>query len=150
MNVLQMIFGLYSSSGAHCCPWCIVHKNVRGDTTKPWDFYHTSDQKRTIKNICERTDYCVKNPPLLNIEPDHTIPHELHLLLRVSNILLRNLIDDALEQDCMAKVHKKEANHFDNLCNKIRECSVNFSVWKQKGNGGLDWSSLIGSELNFC
>ena len=47
----------------------------------------------------------------------------------------------------MAKVHKKEANHLDNLCNKIRECGVIFSVWKQKGNGELDLSSLTGSEL---
>ena len=40
----------------------------------------------------------------------------------LSNILFRNLIDDALEQDCMAKVLKKETKHINNLCNKIREC----------------------------
>ena len=49
MKFLQMILGLWSSSGAHCCPWCIVHKDARGDTTKPWDFYHMSDQERTLK-----------------------------------------------------------------------------------------------------
>ena len=147
MKFLQMMLGLCSSSGAHCCPWCIIHKDARGDTSKPWDYYHLSEQQRSIQNIRDRTDFGVKNQPLLNIEPEYIVPDELHLLLRVSNILLRNLIDDCLEQDCMAKVHKKEQNHLDNLCDKIRECGVNFSVWKQKGNGELDWSSLTGNEM---
>ena len=33
-----------------------------------------------------------KNPPLLKVEPDHIIPNELHLLLRVTDVLLRNII----------------------------------------------------------
>lgn len=35
----------------------------------------------------------VQNIPILNIEPDHVIPDELHLMLRVGDILIRNLIN---------------------------------------------------------
>jgi hypothetical protein len=37
------------------------------------------------------------NPPLLNIDLDHVVMDELHLLLRVMDILIKNLIMDAVE-----------------------------------------------------
>ena len=44
-------------------------------------------------------NYCCCHEPLLNIPPDHIILDELHLMLRVTDILLENLIEDATQWD---------------------------------------------------
>jgi len=46
----------------------------------------------------------VKNKPLLCIEPEQFLPDELYLLMRIGDILLRNLIDDAKDRDDEAEV----------------------------------------------
>ena len=33
-----------------------------------------------------------QHPPLMKIDPDHVILDELHLLLRVTDVLIRNLV----------------------------------------------------------
>ena len=37
--------------------------------------------------------------PLFNIAFDHVIPDELHLILRITDVMLTNLLDDAMERD---------------------------------------------------
>ena len=39
------------------------------------------------------------NVPLLDVELDHVIPDELHLMLRVLDVLIQGLIDTALAYD---------------------------------------------------
>ena len=39
------------------------------------------------------------NMPLLDLELDHVIPDELHLLLRVMDVLIQGLIDTVLAYD---------------------------------------------------
>ncbi|KAL5516106.1 hypothetical protein EMCRGX_G001377 [Ephydatia muelleri] len=51
---------------------------------------------------------CVKYPPLLPIELDHVVPDELHLLLRVIDVLLKNIINQAVESDI--KVSRKQTD----------------------------------------
>jgi hypothetical protein len=53
---------------------------------KPFDFYHTGSMARTNKNITNDSKshaFDVKKEPLVKIEPDHVVPDELHLLLRI-------------------------------------------------------------------
>lgn len=69
---------------------------------------YTNDQARTISDICifvtepVHRSFGVKHNPLLNIELDHVVPDELHLLLSVTDELERNLIRQVLEQDIKA------------------------------------------------
>jgi ribosomal protein S6 len=66
--------------------------------TKPLDFYHTPGMQRTSHNLKEdvvKNDFGVRAQPLVSIEPEHIIIDELHLLLRICDKLLRNLIVDA-------------------------------------------------------
>ena len=42
----------------------------------------------------------VQNPPMLNyVEPDHVVVDELHLLLRVADVLLTNLVFEMVMED---------------------------------------------------
>ena len=89
----------------------------------------------------------VKNPPLLNIELDHVLLDELHLLLRITDVLLRNII-------MMVKFDRNgpSTNHLQSLVKAVRECGISFSVWENKENaasgkvGGYDWTSLMGRD----
>jgi hypothetical protein len=44
-------------------------------------------------------NFCCQYQPLLNIELDHVVPDEIHLLLRVTDILTENLIQECLDLD---------------------------------------------------
>lgn len=51
--------------------------------------------------------FCCEHQPLLNIETNHVILDELHLLLRVVDVLLNNLLEEVLEWDKTEDVKKK-------------------------------------------
>lgn len=153
MKFMQICLGLGSSTGEYACPWCKVHKKDRGDMSKPWDFYHLTGNVRTINeikdiyNCAQKTSYGVKHLPLLSIEPVNVIPDELHLFMRIFDVLIRNLIDDVIDKDDKAKVRKEQGGYLDSLVKSIRDCGVTFSVWSSKGRGDLDWTSLTGNEM---
>ena len=79
---------------------------------------------------------------LTNCEPDHVVPDELHLLLRNSDKLLTNLIDDAKSVDDKNEVlhvvlppnrrdHRRYNNRGLGLC-----CSMPLSTISQLYRGG--------------
>ena len=62
--------------------------------SKPKDFYCSGDMARTIQQIQE---YSLKSsgekfgcihPPLIKLQPCNIVPDELHLLLRMTGIVL--------------------------------------------------------------
>ena len=65
----------------------------------------TQDEKRTIKEIKEtiksgtKLNYGCINMPLISLELDHVIPDELHMLLRITDVLIQNLINAATSND---------------------------------------------------
>ncbi|CAG2186019.1 AACS [Mytilus edulis] len=110
--------------------------------TKPWDFYHGNNMNRTAQNLEEdvvRNHYGVRAQPLIMIEPEHIIIDELHLLLRICDKLLSNLIKDTKTLDDKNVIHGEKTDFLHQLVVKIRECGVSFSVWTKKGTqGGTD------------
>jgi hypothetical protein len=60
-----------------------------------WKRQNNNLMARTNKNITNDSKshaFDVKKEPLVKIEPDHVVPDELHLLLRICDKLLTNLI----------------------------------------------------------
>jgi hypothetical protein len=51
------------------------------------------------KYASDKNQFCCKHMPLLNVPLCNIVLDELHLLLRVTDILLSNLIEDAMELD---------------------------------------------------
>lgn len=85
----------------------------------------------------------------------------LHLFLRVSDILIQNIISSAVTQDC--HVIKSTETSLLLLVDKIRSCGITFNVrkilkilnisisceqvWKQKEKKDCyDWTSLRGTD----
>lgn len=54
---------------------------------------------RTQSSSNTKESYGVKYQPLLPAELDHVVPDELHLLLRIIDVLLENIINQATESD---------------------------------------------------
>ena len=83
---------------------------------------------------------------------------EVHLLLRIADVLMNNLIEDAIERDdkesvLMAKRREKleRGKHLRKLAETINSCGVTFNVWEKKnadgkGSGTVDWTSLMEDE----
>ena len=70
-----------------------------------------------------------KHPPLLQLEPSKYVLDELHLLLRVSDVLVRNLIHfaDHLDQQngfCGGRTR----HHIPNLEKLVQSCGVPFKI----------------------
>ncbi|CAG2252094.1 unnamed protein product [Mytilus edulis] len=153
MKFIQICLGLVSSTGQYACHWCKVHKQDRGDVSKPWNFYHLNENVRTTSEIKEiymgtlKPNYGVKHLPFMTIEPVHTIPDELHLFMRIFDFLMRNLIDDVIEKDDKAKLKGENGGYLDSLVKSIRDCGVTLSLWTSQGRGDLEWTSLTGTEM---
>jgi len=73
--------------------------------------------------------------PLLNLELDHVIPDELHLMLRVMDVLIQGLIDTMLAHrlSCSCSSYKAlDRPMLNNLVMSIRKCGVYFCLHEQE------------------
>lgn len=68
------------------CAWYKVHKDNRWDMNHEKDYCNKPPLKRTLRELKglsnkSKENFCFEHEPLLNIEFDHVILDELHLLL---------------------------------------------------------------------
>ena len=148
MKFVQLCLGLNGSTANYACPWCHVHKNDRPDLDKPLDFYNSPEMARTAENLRQNAKlnkFGCRHPPLVNIDPQNVVPDELHLFLRISDVLLKNLIDDCKQLDSKLEVLGQKPHHVQDLVDKIRDCGVPFNVWADKQSGEMQWTSLSGN-----
>ncbi len=68
------------------------------------------------------------SPPLLNIDVDHMVLDELHLMLRVSDVLLRNLIWAMIYRDMEEQHSQRPPQFLEEVIKKIRSCGISFRV----------------------
>ena len=62
--------------------------------------YNSPNLRHTLKEMNELAgkktkNFCCVNTPLINIELDHVILDELHLLLRIMDVLIKNLVTES-------------------------------------------------------
>ena len=87
--------------------------------------------QRTSQNLKEdvvKNDFGVYAQPLISIEPEHILIDELHLLLRIWDKLLRNLILDTKTLDDKNAVHGEKSDFLGQLTEKIKGCGVSFYI----------------------
>lgn len=77
-------------------------------------YYNSHPLKRTMDEIKEmaskagnKEKYSCENTPLINIDLDHVILHELHLLLRIMDVLIGNLVKEMCQWDKKDNFKKK-------------------------------------------
>ena len=148
MNFIQLSLGFIGSSAIYACPWYHVSKDERTYLSKDADYYDSPSMKRTagtLKHNVEKKKFGSKEVPLVSISPDKIIPYELHLLLRVSDVLLQNIIDDCRQMDALATAQKKSADHLDRLVRALNEIGIHFQIWND-GSGLQQYTSLSGND----
>ena len=153
---LLMAMGMKGPTSHYACLWCKVHKLQRWDTTKDLEFYNMGDMKRTlidIKNSRAKKQFSCCSQTLFNIEPDHVILDELHLMLRITDRLMENLIKEVMERDSdFSKTSQQPKGvYLDTLLKTINSLGISFSIWEKQnvdgnGSGAYDWTSLVGSD----
>ena len=135
-------------------------KKDRWKIEEHFSYYNRLPLSRLLKEICEmctksKDNYCCDRRPILNIELDHIVVDERHLMLRVTDILTENLITECLDWDKEDDLDRKRGDtqgmHLTRLVQSIRSCGVSFDVWEQhnadgKASGKHDWSSLLGAD----
>lgn len=126
--------------------------------SKQGDFYSKPPMAFTLADVKKHatlTEFCCINQPLLNIPLHRIVLNELHLLLRITDVLVCNLIEDAMEWDDQEDFLKKRGEpkgcHLRHLTQVINSCGITFSVWEKKDGDGkrmgkMDWMSLMGDE----
>ena len=89
------------------------------------------------------------NEPLLYIPLDNVVPDELHLLLRITDVLTKNLINAAMTYDSKNSHTIKDVMKrpmIKSLLKAIRSCGVSFNIYINKKEGGFEFSSLVGND----
>lgn len=121
---------------------------------------YTEKKARTLQKMqklsaqsyssCARHLGCVL-PPLINIPLDCVVLDELHLLLRIMDVLIRNLVLYADSEDHRQKAHRGvEGVQLKKLEQTIRSCGVCFQIWQNREPtgkpipGSFDWTPLSG------
>ncbi|KAL5499398.1 hypothetical protein EMCRGX_G011537 [Ephydatia muelleri] len=140
MKFMLTMLGLNAANSIYACPKCIVHRDCRWDVSKPESYYSTT-MARTLVTLRRafashgRTAAVHQgsvNRPLTAIPVDHMMIDELHLFLRIFDVMLRNLI-------------KMSEPHTQQLVAYIRSCGVSFNIWESESSDGkVEWTSLTG------
>ena len=114
--------------------------------------------KRTLQTIdssLQKQSLSVKKKPLIRVEPDNVVVDELHLLLRILDRLLKNIVDLMLDQDKKTNFRKtassSENHNIRKLEHSILDLGVTFRVWEKmngdgSGSGLHDFTSLNGDD----
>lgn len=150
-----MSMGLNAANAIYACLWCTIHRDkrlvlqyklafnpnslhdihcVRCDTSISLE--ECEKDQRTLADIKKK---CTKStvdarlgcihPPLFEIELDHVVIDELHLLLRVTDKLISALILRMAHLDHSSRIHQgTQSSHMRQLVSAIKSCGVSFQV----------------------
>lgn len=111
---------------------------------------------RKLSDLKGDGKFCCDKVPLLQIALDHIIPDELHLMLRVTDVMIEALIHTVVafdihqhyEAGCRRNVlNVLEGSMLTKLKTVMNSCGIPFRIWKEKNtNGALNWTSLMGPD----
>jgi hypothetical protein len=137
-----------------------LYHTCRYDMSLPADYYTKGSMKRTLstlracsalpssKPVSKRLGS--QHPPVLKIEPDNIVIDELHLLLRIGDVLIRNLVFELVQTG--RRGSNMISAHLTSLSSCARECGVTFRAWEcrdpyGKPSGKYDFTSLMGADM---
>ena len=128
----------------------------------PLECYTSSNMKRTLASLKKCASLPKSRPasqrlgvqhrPILSLEPESVLIDELHLLLRVGDVLIRNLVWEIVDANGRSTHTTTPTTPFTSLVSAIQQCGVCFRVWERrdadgKPSGKYDWTSLMGEDM---
>ena len=126
----------------------------------PADHYTKGSMKRTLSTLRGCAALSSSSPaskrlgsqqsPVLSIEPDRIVIDELHLLLRIGDVLIRNLVFELVQTG--RRGTNTISTLLTSLSSRVRQCGVTFRVWEcrdpyGKPSGKYDFTSLMGEDM---
>ena len=101
--ILMMLL-LKGATSNYACAWCKLHKDERWKVDQHYSHFNQPEMSRSLEEMHamstkSKDNYCCQHPPLFNIDLNHVVPDELHLLLRVTDILTENLVLECIDWD---------------------------------------------------
>ena len=145
----QRVLGLKDSTAEQACPHCLVRSEDRHDMTKPDNFYDTGDMTRSMdKMLHDDLQPGQKQRPLLHVPIDQMVVDELHLLLRITDVLERNVVLEMVEWDKLeGTTSLSKGQHLKAFLDAIKELGISFSVWESRKTGKeVEFTSLMGPD----
>ena len=109
---LVIVTGIDSARSEFACIWCKCGKDERHDMSKCWSITDPSHGARSIdENItlsqARKKSYNVSHAPLFpSIPLSSVVIDNLHMFLRVSDVLIMRLIDELKRQDAIDSARK--------------------------------------------
>lgn len=95
---LLLMMGMKGATSIACL-WCKIAKDLRWRMGSTLDHYNSSPLRRTLEEMTKMSQkkgtqdkYSCEHEPLLKIELGHVVLDELHLLLRITDVLINNLV----------------------------------------------------------
>jgi len=155
IQFLLLTMGMNNATSTYSCLWCTVRSSERWDMSVEESVY-TEKKTRSLSHFANKP--CQKHlgsihPPLLNIELTMVVVEWLHLLLWVTDVLIRNLISLAASRDHEEQQRWGEcSNHIRQLEQAVQSCKVTFTIWQHVDGDGrpqpgkYDCTSLNGTE----
>ena len=79
--------------------------------------------------------------PLIDIEPKNCVPDELHLFLKITDIIFNSLFEELVKLDHKSKVHKTD--HVQRAVRNVRRLEISINVWMSEGTPGKHSRSAL-------
>lgn len=151
MKMLNLLMGMKSCGADQSCIWCHIKSSERHTIPTHIEQYNTLPLCRNIQNMLhgKKGQSGMKNKPLLLFPVKKVIPDILHMLLRITDVLERNIIDEALEMDQKAKLSKSNQHHLSDIKRAFQSAGVPFEVWTSsdsRTSRDYAWTSLTGTQ----
>lgn len=158
---MLMVLGLNAANAHYSCLWCEIHQQDRWDTSIDAGKYNGDNLRnlstmkhqasmrpsRRSKVTVDSKKGCI-NPPLLEIEPANCVVDELHLFLRITDVLLVSFFSKMVALDHAYRVHQTGTDgNVSAATGHINKLGVSFNVWMKK-EGGKETSKLEMTTLN--
>ncbi len=105
-----------------------MYDTYRWNVSVDYDTRSLQSMKECLKG---KDHYGCQKTPLINIDPSHIILDELHLMLRVTDILIRNLVWAMIELDLKTHHMGSTPVHLNRLLETISGCGLTFRVSHQ-------------------
>ena len=154
---LAMITGIDSASSNYACIWCKCPSLERYDTTQTWSILDPTQGARTIEeNISiarsRKHKFNISRQPLFPAIPlTRVIVDNLHMFLRVADVLVDLFMMELREKDCIDKATKLKKldclRYLKKYEDAVKGIGISgFSFWLGRESKVLKYRSLTGPE----
>lgn len=100
---LPIMLGMKAATSNFACVWCKIYKDKQLEMDMDLEYYNSAPIKCTLQEIIDMSStkrsqdkYSCNKKPLINVDLDHVVLDELHLLVRIIDVLLNNIIQEVI------------------------------------------------------